>query len=531
MLKRILFSTIICLFAFVQNTNASISDSTYFSHLKAYSWQPISDVDKVLQHEKAKELSKRTLDQSKLADQHYSSGIDKMNSKDYSGAIIEFKAAMKRYKRAKLSDNALNYLRINMSLSYAHTGNKKDIIAAKRYLNLVTSKVDGEENWLYNIAIAKNKIGDQVEATKLLSSIIKKNDGNFQAYVTLAEIYKDSGNEDEAEKVKDRMQKVEDKLNQQKQKNKSKQASKPRSVKAKKKTKAKKIVLNPKGVKPDVTNLKISKNDDPLQFNKIDKIDDRSMVQIQAGISEFNAGVKALSEKDYGAAQNKLKEAEKRLKRGKVSEDGLNFSRGNLAIALLASGEKRGVGQAKRYLINLTPKIYKNRDWAYNMGVAHYNFGSRSKGATQKDFYKKSAQLFRSAIQLDKLFLTAYENLVYVYIEMGEDAKALKTYKAFIKSRDRLLNSFSKEEQAKLGLGVPYVFRVRLGTYGVFNAPIELYDQEYLITVPLSNTKTTFLAGIFYNLKDAQAYLEKMQKNGFESASIVAFKDGEKTEF
>jgi hypothetical protein len=114
---------------------------------------------------------------------------------------------------------------------------------------------------------------------------------------------------------------------------------------------------------------------------------------------------------------------------------------------------------------------------------------------------------------------------------MGEDAKALKTYKAFIKSRDKLLNSFSKEEQAKLGLGVPYVFRVRLGTYGVFNAPIELYDQEYLITVPLSNTKTTFLAGIFYNLKDAQAYLEKMQKNGFESASIVAFKDGEKTEF
>ena len=530
MLKRILFSSIICLFAFVQNTNASISDSSYFSHLKAYSWQPISDVDKVLQHEKAKGLSKRTLDQSKLADQHYTSGIDKMKSKDYTGAIKEFKAAMKRYKRAKLSDNALNYLRINMSLSYAHTGNKKDVIAAKRYLDLVTSKVDGEENWLYNIAIAKNKIGDQVEATKRLSSIIKKNNGNFQAYVTLAAIYKDSGNEDEAEKVKDRMQKAEDKLNQQKQRNKSKKVKNPRSVKPKK-IKAKKIVLNPKGVKPDVTNLKISKKDDPLQFNKIDKIDDRSMVQIQAGIADFNEGVKALSEKNYGAAQTKLKEAEKRLKRGKVNEDGLNFSRGNLAITLLASGEKRGVGQAKRYLMNLTPRIYKDRDWAYNMAVAHYNFGSRSKGATQKDFLEKSVKLFRSAIQMDKLFLTAYENLIYVYKAMGEDAKALKTYKAFVKSRDRLLNSFSKDEQAKLGLGVPYVFRVRLGTYGVFDAPVELYDQEYLITVPLSNTKTTFLAGIFYNLKDAQAYLEKMQRNGFEGASVVAFKDGEKTEF
>jgi hypothetical protein len=164
------------------------------------------------------------------------------------------------------------------------------------------------------------------------------------------------------------------------------------------------------------------------------------------------------------------------------------------------------------------------------MAVAHYNFGSRSKGATQKDFLEKSVKLFRSAIQFDKLFLTAYENLIYVYKAMGEDAKALKTYKAFVKSRDILRNSFSKDEQAKLGL-VASVFRVRLGTYGVFDAPVELYDQEYLITVPLSNTKTTFLAGIFYNLKDAQAYLEKMQRNGFEGASVVAFKDGEKTEF
>ena len=66
MLKRILFSAIICLFTFVQNTNASIIDSSYFAHLKAYSWQPISDVDKVLQHEKAKGLTKRTLELSKL---------------------------------------------------------------------------------------------------------------------------------------------------------------------------------------------------------------------------------------------------------------------------------------------------------------------------------------------------------------------------------------------------------------------------------------------------------------------------------
>ena len=156
---------------------------------------------------------------------------------------------------------------------------------------------------------------------------------------------------------------------------------------------------------------------------------------------------------------------------------------------------------------------------------------SRSKGTTQKDFLEKSVRLFRSAIQIDKLFLTAYENLIYVYKAMGEDAKALKTHKAFVKSRDRLLNSFSKDEQTKLGMGVPYVFRVRLGTYGVYTAPVELYDQEYLITVPVNERQTSFLAGMFYNLKDAQVYLKKMQKNGFQGASIAAFKDGEITEF
>ena len=166
------------------------------------------------------------------------------------------------------------------------------------------------------------------------------------------------------------------------------------------------------------------------------------MIQVQAGIADYNDGLNAMKDKNYKAAQKKLKDAEKKLKRGKIAEDGLNFSRANLAISMLATGEKRGVGQAKRYLMNLTPKIYKDRDWAYNMAVAHYDFGSRSKGATQKDFLEKSVKLFKSTIQMDKLYLTAYQNLIYVYKAMGEDSKAMSTYKAYEKSRDKLLNSF-----------------------------------------------------------------------------------------
>ena len=93
----------------------------------------------------------------------------------------------------------------------------------------------------------------------------------------------------------------------------------------------------PRGKRPDITNLKIVKTDDHLQFNKVDKIDERSMVQIQEGISDYNKGVKYLAKREHKTAQKPLKDAEKKLKRGKITDDGLNFTRGSLAIAYLAN--------------------------------------------------------------------------------------------------------------------------------------------------------------------------------------------------
>ena len=65
-----------------------------------------------------------------------------------------------------------------------------------------------------------------------------------------------------------------------------------------------------------------------------------------------------------------MKNAEKNLKRGKISENGLSHIRANLAIAYLSTGDKRGANQAKRYLKYITPKIFKEgkykRDWTYN---------------------------------------------------------------------------------------------------------------------------------------------------------------------
>ena len=92
---------------------------------------------------------------------------------------------MKRYKRAKLNDDALNYIRVNMAICHANLGTKEARAGKDRLLKITTSKIYNDLNWSYNIAIAKYFTEDpknQLEATKLLSNIIRKNQFYFQAY-------------------------------------------------------------------------------------------------------------------------------------------------------------------------------------------------------------------------------------------------------------------------------------------------------------------------------------------------------------
>jgi hypothetical protein len=527
MIKKTLFSIAILLFATNIFAINSISDTSYVDGLTAFDWSPISDVEKVLQYENQKDIKKRTITNVKKAEDHYVAAYKLMANKEYQAAITEFKAAMKIYKRAKLSKDALNFINTNMALSYASTGNKEDLSVSKRFLELITSKAYTDPKWTYNIAIAHNKVGNDNEAVSLLSSIIRKDKFDFQVYVTLAAIYRNSGNWKDADKVKDRMQTAEAKLIQKNQKI----TAGGKETKENKKRKEGAYV--PKGKRPDVTNLKIVAKDDHLQFNKINNINERSMIQIQKGIGEYNLGVKALSNKEYVTAQSHLKNAEKGLKRGKITKDGLNFTRGNLAISYLALDPKRGSGKAKRYLKYLTPKIYKTREWAYNMAVVHYAFASANPKRPNAESMKEAVKLFRTSIKLDKLYLPAYENLIWIYRnveELKNDKKALKIYNAYDKARYELMKSFSKHEQISQG-NEPYVFRINLGTFGEFDTPSTLFDKDHLITVPVSEQKTAYLSGMFYTLDEAIAYQKSMKEEGYTVSFIVAFKDGEKLEF
>ena len=524
MIKKTLYLLVITLVTFTSSITASNLDSTlYTSNLKAFTWEPISDVKDILQYENPKNLTKRAIDQSKLAEVHYSSAVELMKKKEYTSAINEFKSAMKRYKRAKLSDDGLNFIRVNMALCYANSGNNEDIALSKRFLNLVTSKIYSNSNWTYNTAIAHYKIGNFSEAASFLSSIIRKDEFDFQSYVTLEDIYRNSGNEKDADKVIERMETAKAKLIAQNQK------SKPTKKQKTKKEKNKKFI--PKGERPDIKNLKIQSKDDHLQYNKVDRINDRSMIQIQEGIGEYNLGVKALSNKEYTTAQVHLKNTEKKLKRGKINDDGLNFTRGNLAIAFLASGEKRGIGQSKRHLGKLTPKIYKDRKWTYNLAVAHYTFATNSRGATKSEYMSKAIKLFKTVIKTDRLFLPAHENLIYIFKEIDEDSKAIRAQQNYEKCRNELIKSFSRQDQVALGMSDLHIFRVKLGTFGEYNTPATLFDEDELITIPINENNTTYIAGMFYNLEDAIKYQKRMLRKGYENALIIAYKNGNEIEF
>ena len=536
-MKRLLFLIAITFTISLSTAVASALDSSYTKGLTAFDWTPISDADKIMQYENQKNLTKRSVQQAGLAAENYSEGVSSMRNKEYNTAVTQFQSAMKRYKRAKLSADAMNFIHTNMALSYANTGNKEDLAQAERLINLLTSKAYNDNTWAYNIAIAHSLIGNQDQAASLLTSIIRKDQFYFQAYVTLEAIYRISGNEDEADRVIERKNTAEDKLNRKNQKVVDKK-NQPKTKERKQKR-----VFIPKGKKPDITNLKIVNSDNHLQFNKVDKIDDRSMSQIQEGIGEYNSGVKALTNKQYKTAQKRLKDAEKRLKRGKINSDGLNFTRGNLAIACLATEEKRGVGQAKRYLRALTSKLFNTREWAYNMAVVYYQFAFMSARENKKDGSRKwenpaatknlktSIKLFQKSIKQDKLFLPAYENLIYIYKEQGDSKKAQSTGNSLKKARLKLMQSFSKEAQLSQGLDA-YIFRLNLGTFGMFDTPAYLFDETNVIAIPVSEENTAYLSGLFYSLDEALKYQKIMNTKGYSNSFIVAYRDGEKfTEF
>lgn len=519
----------------VSIVSANNTDTSYTDHLMPFDWNPISEVEKILENADQKKLTRRSKDQANKASVHYLNAIDFMQKEEYPDAVSEFELAMKRYKRAKLGADAMNYVNINMALAYAKTGENKNISKAKRFLDLLTKKATSDNKWAYNTAIAYNLIGNANEAAEILSEIIKKDRYFFQAYVTLEEIYRLGDNNKSADKVKKMMIIAEEKLIN-------------KNSKSSNNTKTNQNLNNITeiGKKPDIKNLNASKKGKIINYIKDGKDDEKSQSKIEAGINEYKKGVNFLRKKDFISAQTHLKNSEKKLKRY-INEDGLNFVRGNLAIAYLATKSKKAKGQANRYLRPITSNLFKEHRWTYNMAVTYYEFAYVSARLNKKDgtrkwssskpaeSLKQSIKLFKKSINLDKFYLPAYENLIYIYREQEENDKADKLAKKLKKKRLELITSYSKEDQIK-NKGEIYIFRLNLGTFGKFDTPAYIKDENHIIAVPVEDglnsvKRTTYISGKFYNLNDVKKYQETMIGKGYSNTFIVAYKDGEEFDF
>ena len=368
------------------------------------------------------------------------------------------------------------------------------------------------------------------DATKILSKLISKNYAFFQAYVTLEAIYREGENDDQADKVIDRMLSAEEKYY-----NKKKKSNKD------KKENIVKEVSQENGQKPDITKIIAISNSKLKDYTNDKELDKKKTTQMQSGIESFILGTNSLKDRNYTIAQKQLKDAEKILRKY-LSDDGLNFVRGNLAIAYLVTKSKRGVGTANKYLRNITSKLYNKQKWTYNMAVAYYQFAFMSaredkKNKTRKwnspkpaENLKTSIKLFQKSINQDKLYLPAYENLIYIYREQGENEKADKLAKNLQKARLKLVTKYSLNEQISKG-GEKHIFRLNLGTFGRFDTPAYLFDEEHVIAIPLDEIRTVYLSGKFYSVNDVKSYQKEMKNKGYNNTFIVAYKNGEEIGF
>tara|TARA_B100000902_G_scaffold18326_1_gene21957 strand:+ start:3362 stop:5017 length:1656 start_codon:yes stop_codon:yes gene_type:complete len=528
---------------YAYNTNDSLTRD-----LDPFYWEIISGIEKLVP---SKNMSKSNIKRLEEGNTLYNEGLSKMKSGNYAGAIEDFKVVVKKYyTRAKLTPNDLNYIYINLALCYlelrknnnSEGPSQENKTMAERYLNFITNKVNKEKQWLYNLSIAYYKLGDTEETESKLSQVIRLDENYFQAYVTLIKLYEELGDINNAERVKDRMFTAEQKLIS------SFNKKKPNKIENEKSNK-KEFIFSSK--KPDIKNVRIIKTVNHVQYNKnIEK--DRSAEMIENGIISYETGVDHLINEEYENAINELKIAERKLKSGKVNDHGLNFSRANLIISLLCFGEdgdKSKLGQSKRYLTKITNKLYNEsvlgdnaRDWSYNMAVANYDYAVRMlrgevgsekwiSKAKKSAFLKESIRLMKLTIKLDKLFLAPYQNLIHIYSEIGDEVKSKKYQELYDKRREELIRSFDREEQIRMGVENEFIFRINLGTYGIYEAPADMFDEPYLITVPINERMTTYLSGRYYTHNEAEEYWKEMIKKGFTNAFIVVFKDGKKIDY
>ncbi len=490
----------------------------------------ISDVSKIADNAKFKNLNDRAIEQLKVADESYGQGVQHLQQSDPAKAIESFKKAFKNYKRIKCNDNALNYPNLQLAVAHQLSAEERDRKKVVRYLDLITKSIEKDKEWMYNLAILNYLNNNEQQAAEKLESVIKMDKYFFKAYGNLAAVYQSINEPKKADKVLENLTYAQESLAEKQRKEQLALSKKKLKEKDSGKTqKPKEIEIPPKGISIDPLVLK-AKGDGQSVFKNesIVSFDDRQRKKIKEGQEYFDQGVVLFNSGEFPLAVKAFKSSLKKFNQAKASQLTQSYVNANLAMSYFRSGEKRDLKKVLPIIETLSKNIYDERDWTYNIAVMQHGIGNN----------EKAIELLEKCNDLDKYFLLSYQNQIAIYNELDDEKSAKKVFRTHERYKDELTEIY--KEFVKTGVKVKDVdlsflegaiFRVALGDYNEFNLPIDIYLHDDLLTIPLGNDYFSFICGNFPDYSKAESYLYKVYENGYEQAFIIAFKDGVRTNF
>ena len=512
-------------FLFAQGTD----DQTVVS-ISANDLIVLSDVNKITDNAKLKNLNDRASEQLKVAEESYTEGVKYLQQSDPLKAIESFKRAFKNYKRIKFTDNALNYPNLQLAVAHQLSEDERNRKKVVRYLDLITKSIEKDKEWLYNLAILQYLSKNEQQAAEYLESVIKMDKYFFKAYGNLAAVYQQINEPKKANKVLENLTYAQESLAEKQRK--EQLALSKKKIKEKEIGKAQKpdeIYIAPKGINIDPLALKAKGDGKSIFKNEsIVAFDDRQRKKITEGQEYYDQGVVLFNSGEFPLAVKAFKSSLKKFNQAKVSQLTQSYVNANLAMSYYRSGEKRDLKKVVPIIETLSKQIYDERDWTYNIAVMQYGVGNK----------EQAIKLLEDCNSVDKYFLLSYQNQVAIHNELEDEKSAKKAYKLHERYKDELTEIYKdfvktgvKVKDVDLSFLEGAIFRVALGDFSEFNMPIDIYLHDDLLTIPLGNDYYSFICGKFPDYTKAESYLNKVYEIGYENAFIIAFKDGVRTNF
>ena len=513
-----------CQYTVANNLNVSIVEEPSVS-ISINDVIIISDVEKIAQYAKAKNLSERALEQLKVADKAYEEGVKFLQQGKSQEAIASFKTAFKNYKRAKFNEDALNFSNIQLAIAHAMSPEARDRKKVSRYMELITKAINKEKIWAYNIAILKSTINQEEQAAELLESVIKMDKYFFKAYGNLAAVYQTINEPKKASKTLSKLSNAQEMFAEKERKQQlvsAKQKEKNSSQKPIKKE------VHPEGIIPTSESL-VARGDEKsvMKYESIVAFDERTRKKIREGHEAFEEGVALFNNGEYDLASKSFKSSLKKYTQAKVKQATLNYSMIQLAMAYFRSPNDRNKKKVIPLLEDLSKEIYEERDFVYNMAVMYHGLGKK----------EKSLEFLHMCSDLDKYFLIAYQNQVALYNDQKDLKSAKKSFRNHEKYKDELTQIYKRfvrtgemQEGVDLSFLDGAIFRIALGEFNEYQLPIDIYLHEDLLIVPLGEDFFSYTCGNYESFIKAEAYLKRLTLR-YPEAHIIAFKDGVRTDF